>query len=332
MKKIFPLFSSNLTKGKENQLPKKPAGKVILILLLITSGLALLFYLSSLWPSWWQRVTAPRVINSPKETSGSDLTVLLTPSPSPAPWQTSLEEGINQILAEEPGTYGVYLYKIDEQQFLGINETAIFPAASLMKLPVIMTVYHQAEKQQFDLSAEYSLREADKLAGNGSVYLQPAGTTYTYRALAQLAIEQSDNTANYVLSWAVGEEQIRSMINLLGLGQTDYDLSQTSPQDIGRLLLALYQGEILTSAHSQEILGYLSATIFNDQIPAALPAGTKIAHKIGFDEGLLHDAAIIFKEDNNFILVVMSQSADTAQAEEVIKKIAKLVWQEIDSG
>jgi beta-lactamase class A len=162
-----------------------------------------------------------------------------------------------------------------------------------------------------------------------SVYLQPEGTVYTYRNLIKLAIEQSDNTASGIIAKALGKEKIQSTIDFLSLARTSYSLAQTTPEDTGRLLVALYQDEILTLAHSQELIGYLSWTIFNDQIPAVLPDDLVVAHKVGFDDQVLHDAAIIFTDQGDFVLVIMSQGDSSDQAQEVLEEITKAVWEAI---
>ncbi|MDD3679757.1 MAG: class A beta-lactamase-related serine hydrolase [Candidatus Shapirobacteria bacterium] len=321
-----------LKKRSSSQEDKEKEGRhgwIILALLLISSGLAAIFYLFSFWPDFWQKIMTPRVIR-PQEKF-----VLVSPTDfelTPTPWQEDLKEELFGYINQENGFYGIYLYQVSSQQFIGVNHQESFPAASLMKLPIIVAAYQQAEKQQFDLTSEYRLREEDKLIGNGSVYLQPEGTVYSYRNLIKLAIEQSDNTAVNVIAKILGEEKIRLTIDFLGLEKTDYTLHQTSPEDIGRLLIALHQGEVLTSAHSQEIIGYLSQTIFNDQIPAVLPKNLTIAHKIGLDNQVLHDAAIIFTDQEDFVLVIMSQGDSQDQEQRVLEKITETVWKRIGNS
>ena len=310
-------------RNKSEPKEKDRSGRVILILLLISSGLALTLYLSNLLPGIWQKMFVPKVIR-PQDP------VLVSPTiieSAPTPWQQSLKEDLTSFVSQKDGFYGIYLYQIEDSQFIGVNHQETFSGASLMKLPVIITAYWRSERQLFDLTGEYRLREEDKLAGNGSVYLQPEGTIYTYRNLAKLAIEQSDNTANSVIAKSLGEEKIQQVIDFLGLEKTNYSDYQTSPENIGRLLVGLHQGEFLTAVHSQEIIGYLTQTIFNDQIPAALPEDIIVAHKIGFDDQILHDAAIIFTDNGDFVLVIMSRGVSNDQAQENLEIITQRVWE-----
>jgi beta-lactamase class A len=320
-------FKKKLNKKEEEK--EEHSGRVVLILLLASTGLAVIFYLSSLLPSFWEKISAPKVVKiNDLETEEPSPTIS---RPTPTPWQKKLQEELLEFVDQESGTYGVYLLEIESQNAIGVNHQKIFPGASLMKLPIIATAYQEAEKRQFDLTAEYRLKEEDKLPGNGSIYLQPEGTVYTYRALIKLAVEQSDNTAIKVIVDNLGEEKVQALIDFLELSRTDYFARKTTPEDIGRFLAALHQGKILTSSHSQEFISFLTNTIFNDQIPAVLPEDLVVAHKIGLDENLLHDAAIIFTDKGDFVLVIMSQDDSQDKAQEVLEAITRMVWEEISN-
>ncbi|KUK83725.1 MAG: putative beta-lactamase [Microgenomates bacterium 39_6] len=312
--------------NKEEKEEEK-SGRVVLILLLSSTGLAIIFYLSSLLPSFWERISTPKVIKVDDfEAEELSPTIIV---PTPTPWQKELQEELLELIGQERGVYGVYLLAAESQNAIGINHQKIFPGASLMKLPVIATAYQEAEKGRFDLTAEYRLKEEDKLVGNGSVHLQPEGTVYTYQALIQLAIEQSDNTAVSVLADNLGKEKIQALIDFSGLSRTDYLAGETTPEDIGQFLFSLHQGKMLTSSHSQEFIGFLTNTIFNDQIPSVLPENLVVAHKIGLDENLLHDAAIIFTDKGDFILVIMSQGDSQDRAQMILEEITKMIWKNI---
>lgn len=315
-----------LKKDKEEEKKGRSNWLVLFGLFFLSSGLAVIFYLGSILPAFWQKLTSPRVIRPQGEPAAVSPTIKNEPTPK-AFWPQSLGQDLENLIEGKSGRYGFYIFDLDKEQFLGINHQEKFPAASLIKLPIVVTAYREAERGYFDLAAEYRLREEDKLVGNGSVYLQPEGTIYTYRNLIKLAIEQSDNTASAVIVKALGEEKIQSTIDFLGLSRTSYPLRQTTPEDIGRLLAALYQEEVLTSAHSQELIGYLSQTIFSDQIPAALPDDLVVAHKVGFDDQILHDAAIIFAPQGDFVLVIMSQGDPQDQAQEVLEEATRRVWE-----
>lgn len=155
---------------------------------------------------------------------------------------------------------------------------------------------------------------------------KPVGTLYTYKQMAQLMGNQSDNTAFSVLRTILGDDKIQAVINDLGMEKTSLVKNETTPSDIGLFFRKLYAGGIITREHRDEILTYLTKTAFEDRIPVGVPEGIKVAHKIGNEIGVIADAGIVFAPQP-FILVIKSKDVLEKEAKEVLPKIAKAVWE-----
>lgn len=225
------------------------------------------------------------------------------------------------------GHYGIYVYRFSDGQEYGIRQRETFPAASLMKLPVMLTLYQEVEAGRIDLETKYKLTEVDKRGGAGILQSRPAGEFYSYRKLAELMGQYSDNTANNILVKILGEKKIQGTIDVLGMKKTNFANYETTPEEIGIFFRRLYKEKIVSEKHKEEILRFLTKTGFEDRIPAGLPEGVRIAHKIGTEIGVFSDAGIIFPPQKEpFILVIMSKEAKEGEAKEVLPKIAKIVW------
>ena len=258
---------------------------------------------------------------------GSQVVVTPTPTPTPPPRKTDEIIGkVSQQTKNLRGTYGVYVYNLTGKYFYGFNENEIFTAASLIKLPVILTLYQEAEKGNVNLETKYTLRQEDKRAGAGSLLGRPVGTVYTYRKLAELMGKQSDNTAFTALKRILGEKKIQVTIDDLGMSKTSLPRNETTPADIGLFFRRLYGGSIVTREHRDEILGFLTDTIYEDRIPAGVPEGTRVAHKIGTETGIFSDGGIVFAP-RPFILVILSKSALEKEAKTALMEITKAVWE-----
>lgn len=269
--------------------------KAIVALFTITVLASALFYLQAEAPKIWEKITAPRVISRlPKEH--------FDPSP--------VLDQIKDLTQDLSGTYGVYVYRFQDREDYGLNERKVFPAASLNKLPVMISAYQQAEQGKLDLEAKYILKESDKVQGAGILYSKPAGTKYTYRQLIEYMGQYSDNTAFKVMRRVTGETI----------------LDQATPEEIGILLKKLYEGELINQEHQNELLQFLTNTDFEDRIPKGVPEGVRVAHKIGTLTGIYSDAGIIFAE-KPFVLVIMTKDALEKEALEVIPKITQAIWE-----
>lgn len=279
---------------------------------------SLVFYLKTEAKVLWQKLTSPLVISEKTSPAQFDPNPVLTE--------------IKNLTKELRGTYGVYVYRWEDGQEYGLHQTEVFPAASLVKLPAMVALYQEADAANLDLETEYILKEADKISGAGILQNKPAGSTYTYRQLAEYMGQYSDNTAFGILREELGEARIEKAVHDLGLERTSLKKNETTPEDIGVFFRQLYEGEVVKPEYQEEILAFLTNTGFEDRIPAGIPEGTRVAHKIGTEIGSFSDGGIVFADppppeaDGGFVLVIMSRDARENEAAEVLPQIAKAVW------
>ena len=258
-------------------------------------------------------------------------TNIITPSPTLIPTQTTKinderETKILGLTSKLKGEYGVFTYNLTAKNSYAFNAGEIFTAASLMKLPVILTLYQEAEAGRLDLETKYLLQQSDKRGGAGSLQSKPNGTTYTYRKLAEFMGQLSDNTAYAVLRRILGDQKIQQTIDNLGMNKTSLINDETTPEDMGLFFRKLYSGSIVTREHRDEILSFLTDTAYEDRIPKGVPAGIKVAHKIGNEVNVISDAGIVFAS-KPFVIVIMSEEILEKEALETLPKITQIIWE-----
>ncbi|MDP3954869.1 MAG: serine hydrolase [bacterium] len=254
--------------------------------------------------------------------------IIILPTPTPTPIPRKTEEISDKIFAltnSLKGNYGVYVYNLTAKHSYALLGDQEFTAASLIKLPVILTLYQEVEKGKMSLDDKYTLRQADKRSGAGGLQYRPVGTVYTFRQLAEVMGQQSDNTAFAAMSYILGEAKIQSVIDNLGMAKTSFTRNETTPNDMGLFWRKLYGGSVVTREHREEILSFLTKTAYEDRIPAGVPEGTRVAHKIGNETGVFSDAGIVFA-DKPFILVILSKNALEREAKTALPEITKAVW------
>lgn len=256
----------------------------IVALFLLTVLASLFFYLQAEAPSFWQKVTSPAIIS------------ILPDQFSPKP----VLDQVESLTKDLRGTYGVYVYRLESHIEYGLDQEEDFPAASLIKLPVMLTLYQEAEKGNLDLS--------------------------DYRELAEAMGKRSDNVAFNQLVKVLGEGKIQQAIDLLGMKGTSFEKNETTPQDMALFFQGLYSGGSVSHEHREEIFSFLTDTIYEDRIPVGVPEGIKVVHKIGTEIGSFSDAGIVFSE-RPFILVIISKNARESEANEVLPEIARAIWE-----
>lgn len=225
------------------------------------------------------------------------------------------------------GVYGLCVVSLDNNYSYGFNENDVFEPASLNKLPVMMAMYIEAEKGNIDLESKYKLNSSDRVEGAGSLYGKPDGYEISYRHLIRLMGKESDNTAFGIARNILGKEKIEGVIDEIGMKETVIfgEDQKTTPYDIGLFFKKLWQGNLIPDNYRDEILAYLTDTIYESWIPEGMPDNVSIAHKFGRERHVVNDAGIVFA-DKPFVLVIMSKGVVEREADEMFPELARLVF------
>ena len=204
-----------------------------------------------------------------------------------------------------------------------------FHAASTMKVPVLIELFHQVKDGNLKLSDSLVLRNEFRSIVDGSPFKLDAaddseadlykaeGQTRTVSQLAELMITVSSNFATNLLIEKLGVENIRSTVHSLGAdgmnvlrGVEDGKAFEkgmnntTTARGLATLMTAIADGKAVDAEASKQMIAILERQKFNEAIPAGLPTGTVVAHKTGDITKVHHDAAIVYAK-RPFVLVIL---------------------------
>lgn len=311
--KLLKKFSTENTRKEKRQV------RLILLALFGLSVLAIGF--ATVYrelPSLWTKINEPTTVISQKYT-------LALPTATPTPKLQQEKQAVEETIKPLRGKYGIYYQDLETKDYFEINGKEVFPAASLIKLPVILTLYREADAGKINLDEVYKLQAVDKREGAGSLVYKPVGYEISFRKTAELMGKQSDNTAFFILSKILGAEKIQETIDALGMKDTSFAEQKTTPEEIGLFFRKLYQERVVSEKGKEEILSFLTDTIWEDRIPAGVPKGIKVSHKIGTLPGVISDAGIVFSP-KLFILVIMSDEANEIEAQKALPEITKKIY------
>ncbi len=306
----IPEVKPLLKKPRKKQPPRGGRWSIVIFFLITLLAIGAV-YLKTALPLFWQKITAPLIITNNQSTLKFNAASVL--------------EEIQSLTKDLRGKYGVYVYQLETKNQYGVYQKEKFPAASLMKLPVMLLFYQEVEKGNLEPETRYALKESDKVLGAGILQGKTAGSIYTYRQLIEYMGQYSDNTAFKVMRRILGDDKIQETIDDLDMTETSLEDFETTPEDIGLFFQKLYQGKIINSNDRSEFLDFLTKTAYEDWLPAGVPKKIKVVHKIGQDIGTFSDGGIVFA-DKPYVIVIMSKDARGIEADEVLPKISSLVW------
>jgi beta-lactamase class A len=263
---------------------------------------------------------------------------------------------VEKRIADSHADVAVYFRTLDGKAEWSTHPDDSFHAASTMKIPVMIEMFHQVKEGKLRLSDSLTIHNEFPSIVDGSVFkLDPTddsetdlykaeGQTRTLTQLCELMITMSSNLATNLLFERLGAENIRAEVHSLGAdgmnvlrGVEDGKAFQkglnntTTARGLGILLTAIADGQAVDAEASRQMVEILEHQHFNESIPAGLPAGTRVAHKTGEITNIHHDAAIVYAP-RPFVLVILVRGLpDRKDSSAVMADIARILYQATQS-
>lgn len=241
--------------------------------------------------------------------------------------ETDLVQELNEYLETKKGIYGVYVNELDSGKSFGLNEEMVFPAASTVKVPLLMAVYKNIEIGKISKDDTMVYTSADYEDGAGSIQYTKIGEKWTVQELAKRMMKQSDNVAKNMFFRLLGFKNVQNYITGLGVESVDMSINNTTtPKDAGILLTLIYKNKVVDKELSDEMMNLMVETDFEKRLPRYLE-GVRVSHKIGTWAGAISDTGIVFLDGRPYTISVYSKEIQNVEdAENVIGTISKKVY------
>jgi beta-lactamase class A len=268
-----------------------------------------------------------------------------------------LDAALRRRIAATPGAeVGLWLHDLATGETLGISDTIAFHAASTMKVPVMIELFRRADAGTLRLSDRIPLENRFRSIVDGSPYTLSAdddsdgalydrvGAPISLRELNERMIVRSSNLATNVLIERLDPTRVTSTARALGgegvlvrrgvedgLAFAAGLNNTTTARGMGKLLVALERGEAASAWATIAMRETLLRQEFNDEIPAGLPPGTRVAHKTGWITATTHDAAIVYPPGRApFVLVILTRAIpERTDAQRLMADLARIAWDHV---
>jgi beta-lactamase class A len=245
---------------------------------------------------------------------------------------------LTRLLEPAGGEWAVVIDDLDGKGSLSFDAASPFTAASVIKIPIMMTAFHQAREGKIRLDDTIVLRNEDKVGGSGVLREFHAGLSLTLLDAIHMMIVVSDNTGTNLTMDAVGRESVNEYVLDKGCKNTRLEahLMRPKPQgpwnkitaeDIGLLLRGLADRTIENPGDCDTMIDIMKRQQYNHKLPRFLPKGVVCAHKTGEVRGVTHDAGIVYAPDARFVIVCLSQKLEDVDiGNRVIGDVAKWAY------
>jgi beta-lactamase class A len=207
-------------------------------------------------------------------------------------------------LASLPGEASAFASDAEGRALFCEREDELFPSASVIKVPLVMTLYADAARGFLDLDERVAVGE--RVDGSGVLRHMRDVERLSLRDLAMLAIIVSDNTATNRLIERVGVDRVGERMrewacpkSRLSRKMYDFEAAKHGNENLMTaretvsLLVRLQRGECEDRPTSDAVLALLGECQDRTMLRRYLPSGTRVAHKTGTLDESRNDAAIV---------------------------------------
>ncbi len=251
-----------------------------------------------------------------------------------APLTTTLQS----LVAQAGLSAGVFVVDLDTGDYVDLNGSTVYPAASTIKTPILVAFLQDVDRQRVRLDEALTLQTIDITDGSGEIQFMEVGSQLSALDTATKMITISDNTAtNMVIHKLGGLTALNSRFRDWGMSHTVLNnlladlqgTNTTSARDLSLLLTAVIQGDLLSLRSRDRLLDIMRSTVNNSLLAATLGPDAKIAHKTGNIDSLSGDSGIVDMPNGKryVITALVQRSGDAGSAAQLIQQISQATYQ-----
>jgi beta-lactamase class A len=284
------------------------------------------------------------------------MTAFSTPVARPVATPDSIDlkvtAAIEERVTKSGADVGIAFETLDGRLTWSSRGDDVFHAASTMKIPVMIELFHQVREGKVKLSDPLPIKNEFHSLVDGSVFtLGPGddsetdlykaiGQTRTLNQLCDLMVTVSSNFATNLLIQKLGIENIRTTVTSLRADGMDikrgvedqkaFDKglnNTTTPRGLVTLLVAIANGKAVDADSSAQMVEILERQKFNEGIPAGVPKNIRVAHKTGEITKIHHDAGIVYSARPFVIVVLVRGMEDFKQSSALIADVTHDLYQ-----
>jgi beta-lactamase class A len=238
---------------------------------------------------------------------------------------------VTDLVDRFPGVIGIYCRTLTTAPpLVAVREDEKFAAASIIKLPIMLTVYRAYEKKTASPTEYIALLPGDITEGAPILGDAHSGQRWPIGLLVNAMIKYSDNIASNALISHFGFTEINATIRNAGMTGTMLarhfagevppgrrNLNVTTPHDIGVLLYEIERGAhegiptVASPVSCRAMVQTMLGQAYREMIPAGVKRRVPIANKTGELDTVRSDAAIVDPlSEAPYVLVILTRDLE----------------------
>jgi beta-lactamase class A len=238
---------------------------------------------------------------------------------------------VTDLIDRFPGIIGIYCRALTPAPpIVAVRAKERFAAASIIKLPIMLTAYRAYERKTASPDEYVTLLPGDITEGAPILGDAHSGQRWPIGVLVNAMIKYSDNIASNALISHFGFTEINATIRSAGMTGTllarhfagevppgRRNLNVTTPHDIGLLLYEIERGAhegiptVASPMSCRSMVQTMLGQAYREMIPAGVKRHVPIANKTGELDNVRSDAAIVDPlSESPYVLVILTRNLE----------------------
>jgi len=241
----------------------------------------------------------------------------------------ALRKQLEAIAAAHHGVLGYSVINLDTGERLSSRGDETFSTASLIKVPILVTLYDLVSKGELSLDDPLTVLKIDQVPGSGVLQFMHPGMSLSVRDAAVLMIVLSDNTATNLILDRVIIRRVWDKMEKLGLPHTKvhsktflrissvamdssvkYGLGVSTPNEMARLFELLAQGKAVNPTADSAMMDILANNTDSELMQRAIDS-LRVPHKTGATDSVRTECALFPLQSRVVACGFTKQNRDT---------------------
>lgn len=260
----------------------------------------------------------------------------------------SLQKKLEQIQKDFKGKAGVYVYHIQKNSFASVFGDSLFPTASMVKVPIMLTIFDKIEKDELKYNEELPYNgEHNYVYEADFINRLEKGTKVSINKLLSLMIGYSDNTASLWLQHLAGTGTgINVWLSANGYNSTrvnsrtpgrekeyaEFGWGNTSPKEMAEIVLSIFKGKAISGDASAKMYRLMSRSFWDGEALSQIPPYVQVASKQGAVSQSKSEVVVVNGKNGAYIFCAMTDKQEVTGYEYndpgfvFLRKVSKLLY------
>ena len=240
----------------------------------------------------------------------------------------ALRQTLDSLAGAHRGVVGYTVHALETGEWLERRGDETFPTASLIKVPVLVTVFDLVEQGKLSLGDPLTVLKLDKVPGSGILRFLHDNMTVTVRDASWLMTTISDNTATNILLDRIIIRRVWDKMEALGLRNTKvhsktflrsssvamdssvkYGIGVTTPNEMARLFALLADGRAVGARADSVMLDMLAHNEDASKLQRYV-SGVHAPHKTGDTDRVRTECTLWVLQSRVVACVLTKENAD----------------------